>query len=237
MCRPLTLTSATPISFSQSLLVKENTHPFEQIAGIDEAGRGSLAGPVIAAAVVLHPDRIIDGLRDSKKLSPQRRRHLLGEITSKAVFWSIGRASAAEIDRLNIHHATLLAMTRAWEAIPFQVEQVLVDGLHCPELAASCRAIVKGDQSVPVISAASILAKVTRDEEMLSCHTAYPQYGFDQHKGYPTAGHLAALRDHGPSDLHRKSYGPVRDAQQVQQERVKRWSSSPNPYRKSAAVT
>lgn len=211
------------------MLGTENTHPFERIAGIDEAGRGSLAGPVVAAAVVLHPERTVSGLQDSKKLSPRRRRHLFGEITSKAVFWAVGRASPGEIDRLNIHHATLLAMSRAWRSIPFQVEQVLVDGLHCPELATPCKAIVKGDQSVPAISAASILAKVTRDEEMLSYHTAYPQYGFDRHKGYPTARHLAALQDHGPSDLHRKSYAPVRDTLS----RV----SGPGPLAKPAAVT
>ena len=189
----------------------ESTHPSDPVVGIDEAGRGSLAGPVIAAAVVLHPQRTISGLQDSKKLSPQRREHLFEEITSRAVFWAIGQASAVEIDRLNIHHATLLAMTRAWESIPFRVGQVLVDGLHCPELAVPCKAIVKGDGSVPAISAASILAKVTRDKEMLAHHTAYPQYGFDRHKGYPTTQHLGALREHGPSKLHRKSYAPVRD--------------------------
>ena len=189
----------------------ERTHPSDRVAGIDEAGRGSLAGPVIAAAVVLPPGKTIPGLQDSKKLSPKRREDLFAEITSKAVFWAIGRASAGEIDRLNIHHATLLAMSRAWESVPFRVGQVLVDGLHCPELAAPCRAIVQGDRSVPVISAASILAKVTRDAEMRACHVDYPQYGFDRHKGYPTAHHLDALHAHGPSELHRKSYGPVRD--------------------------
>lgn len=190
----------------------ESTHPLEPVVGIDEAGRGSLAGPVIAAAVVLHPQRAIAGLQDSKKLSPRRREHLFEAITSRAVFWAIGRASAPEIDRLNIHHATLLAMTRAWERVPFQTAKVLVDGLHCPELAAPCKAIVKGDGSVPVISAASILAKVTRDREMLAHHAAWPEYGFDRHKGYPTAQHLGALHEHGPSKLHRKSYAPVRDA-------------------------
>ncbi len=189
----------------------ESTHPSDPVAGIDEAGRGSLAGPVIAAAVVLHPQRTIRGLQDSKKLSPRRREHLFEEITTRAVFWAIGQASAAEIDRLNIHHATLLAMTRAWESVPFRVGQVLVDGLHCPELAAPCKAIVKGDGSVPAISAASILAKVTRDREMLAHHTTYPQYGFDRHKGYPTSQHLGALHEHGPSRLHRKSYAPVRE--------------------------
>ena len=141
--------------------------------------------------------------------------------------WAIGRASAAEIDHLNIHHATLLAMTRAWESIPFRVEQVLVDGLHCPELATPCKAIVQGDGSVPVISAASILAKVTRDEEMLTHHTAYPEYGFDRHKGYPTAQHLGALHEHGPSDLHRKSYGPVRDTLAIRPPRTEGRKPSP----------
>ena len=166
---------------------------------------------MIAAAVVLHPQKTIAGLQDSKKLSPRRREELFAEITSRAVFWAIGQASASEIDRLNIHHATLLAMTRAWKSVPFQVGQVLVDGLHCPDLAAPCKAIVQGDRSVPAISAASILAKVTRDAEMRAYHVDYPQYGFDRHKGYPTAHHLDALHAHGPSDLHRKSYGPVRD--------------------------
>lgn len=189
----------------------ESTHPSDRVVGIDEAGRGSLAGPVIAAAVVLHPQRTIRGLRDSKKLSPRRRERLFAEITSRALFWAIGQASAVEIDRLNIHHATLLAMSRAWKSVPFRVGQVLVDGLHCPELAAPCKAIVQGDRSVPAISAASILAKVTRDEQMRACHAACPQYGFDRHKGYPTPRHLDALHEHGPSELHRKSYAPVRD--------------------------
>ena len=193
---------------------------FEQVAGIDEAGRGSLAGPVVAAAVILHPDQPVEGLKDSKKLAPGRRRQIFDEIRSKAVFWAVGQATAAEIDKLNIHNATLLAMQRAWAAIPFEVVRVLVDGLHCPELATPCTAIVKGDQSVPVISAASILAKVTRDEEMLKYHDTYSQYGFDRHKGYPTAQHIAALQEHGPSDLHRKSYRPVRDVLHVQTGRL-----------------
>ena len=195
-----------------------------------------MAGPVVAAAVVLHPNRDIGGLRDSKKLNPGRRKRLYEEITSKAVYWGIGRATAAEIDELNIHHATLLAMTRAWEAMPIRVGKVLVDGLYCPELAASCKAVVKGDQTVPVISAASILAKVTRDEEMLGYHAAYPNYGFDQHKGYPTAGHLAALHDHGPSDLHRNSYRPVRDARQIKSGDSKRLGPSPRPCAKPVPI-
>ena len=200
------------VSFGASLLAEENIHPFEPVAGIDEAGRGSLAGPVVAAAVVLHPERPVEGLRDSKQLAPQRRRRLFEEIVSRAVCWALGRATAAEVDELNIHHATLLAMRRAWHAVPFGVGHVLVDGLHCPQLAAPCTAIVKGDQSVPVISAASILAKVARDEEMLEYHGMYSQYGFDRNKGYPTAQHIAALHEFGPSDLHRKSFRPVQNA-------------------------
>ena len=186
------------------------------MAGIDEAGRGSLAGPVLAAVVVLHPKRPVEGLRDSKMLAPGRRRQLFEDIRSKAAFWAIGRSTAAEIDELNIHHATLLAMRRAWHEVPFRVRHVLVDGLYCPELEAPCTAIVKGDQSVPVISAASILAKVARDEEMLACHDVYSHYGFDRNKGYPTAQHIAALHEHGPSDLHRKSFRPVREVMQGQ---------------------
>ncbi len=186
------------------------------MAGIDEAGRGSLAGPVLAAIVVLHPERPVEGLRDSKKLAPGRRKQLFEEIRSKATFCAIGQATAAEIDELNIHHATLLAMRRAWSEVPFEVGHVLVDGLHCPELAAPCTAIVRGDLSVPVISAASILAKVARDEAMLAYHGQCSHYGFDRNKGYPTAQHIAALHEHGPSDLHRKSFRPVREVMRGQ---------------------
>ena len=189
----------------------EDRDKFAQIAGIDEAGRGSLAGPVVAGAVVLHPDKPIKGLTDSKRLTPKKRAQLFSEIRAKAMAWGIGYATAAEIDEINIHRATLRAMKRAYEAMQFYVEQVFVDGLHCPELPTKCTAIVKGDQLVPAISAASILAKVTRDIEMEHHHETLPQYGFDQHKGYPTVKHIVALKKFGPCILHRRSYRPVRD--------------------------
>lgn len=182
------------------------------VAGIDEAGRGPLAGPVVAGSVILDPDIQIEGLADSKKLSAKKREHLYNEIKSKAYAWGIGYATADEIDEINIHQATLLAMQRAYLAMLEEAIHVYVDGLHCPALQVPCTAIVKGDQLVAEISAASILAKVTRDTEMEEHHRDLPQYGFDQHKGYPTAKHIAALQEHGPCKLHRKSYKPVRDA-------------------------
>lgn len=192
--------------------MQENIYKFEQIAGIDEAGRGPLAGPVVAAAVMLHPNIPIEGLDDSKKLTLWKRVQLFSEIKSTARAWGVGVATAAEIDELNIHHATLLAMQRAYDAMQLEAEHVLVDGLYCPKLSTMCTAIVKGDQIVPEISAASIIAKVTRDIEMDNHHKALPQYGFNQHKGYPTAQHIAALQKFGPCVLHRKSYKPVREA-------------------------
>lgn len=192
--------------------MQEDRYKFEQIAGIDEAGRGPLAGPVVAAAVILHPHKHIEGLADSKKLTPRKRVQLFSEIKSTARAWGIGFATATEIDELNIHHATLCAMQRAYHAMQFEVEYVLVDGLHCPNLSVSCTAIVKGDQTVSAISAASILAKVTRDFEMDNHHKVLPQYGFNKHKGYPTAQHIAALQKFGPCFLHRKSYKPVKEA-------------------------
>ena len=191
--------------------MQEDMYKYEQIAGIDEAGRGPLAGPVVAAAVILHPDHPIKGLADSKKLTAKKRAQVFKEIKAKSIAWGIGVTTAAEIDELNIHHATLRAMQRAYAAMQVEVGHVLVDGLYCPKLSAKCTAIVKGDQTVPEISAASILAKVTRDEEMQGHHDRYPQYGFNQHKGYPTAQHIAALKEFGPSILHRKSYKPVRE--------------------------
>ncbi len=191
--------------------MQEDIYKFEQIAGIDEAGRGPLAGPVVAAAVILHPHKPIKGLADSKKLTPRKRVQLFSEIKSTARAWGVGFATATEIDELNIHHATLCAMQRAYDAMQFEVEYVLVDGLHCPNLSVSCTAIVKGDQTVPAISAASILAKVTRDFEMENHHKVLPQYGFNKHKGYPTAQHIAALQKFGPCFLHRKSYKPVKE--------------------------
>jgi len=179
------------------------------IAGLDEAGRGPLAGPVFAAAVILDPARSIVGLADSKKLSAARREQLAVEIRSKALAWALGRAGVAEIDRLNILQAALLAMQRAVAALPIAPAQALVDGNRCPPLACPCRAIVKGDATVPAISAASILAKVARDAELCELHDRYPHYGFAQHKGYPTAAHLDALRRFGPCPEHRRSFAPV----------------------------
>ena len=184
----------------------------EYIVGIDEAGRGPLAGPVVAAAVILHPMKPIEGLADSKKISEKKRIQLFNIIKSKAFAWSVGHASVAEIDKLNIHYATLLAMQRAFSKLGLNVNRILVDGLYCPDLLENCTAVVKGDQKIPEISAASILAKVTRDFEMENYHLELPQYGFNQHKGYPTAQHVAALQKYGPSNLHRKSYKPVKDA-------------------------
>ncbi len=184
----------------------------ELIAGIDEAGRGPLAGPVVAATVILNEYQPINELQDSKKLNQNLRRKLYEEIKAKAKYWGIGISEAEEIDEINIHYATLRAMQRSYLSIHCKADQILVDGLHCPDLPEACTAIIKGDQKVPEISAASILAKVTRDALMLQYHVQWPQYGFDKHKGYPTAQHLAALKKHGPIELHRKSYKPVREA-------------------------
>jgi ribonuclease HII len=179
------------------------------IAGVDEAGRGPLAGPVFAAAVILDPKRPITGLADSKKLSARTRARLSLEIREKARAWAIASSSVEEIDAINILQASLLAMRRAVEALNPVPEQILVDGLHCPAVSMPARAIVKGDASEACIAAASILAKTARDAEMLSLHAAYPEYGLDRHKGYPTAAHLAALRAHGPAIIHRRSFAPV----------------------------
>ncbi len=185
------------------------------IAGVDEVGRGPLAGPVIAAAVILDPARPIAGLADSKKLSPARRERLTLDIRANALAWALGRAEVAEIDRLNIFQASLLAMRRAVEALPMTPDRVLVDGKHCPPLACPCTAIVKGDVTVPAISAASILAKVTRDAELRELHDRYPRYDFARHKGYPTAVHREALRRYGPCPEHRRSFAPVAAALQT----------------------
>lgn len=181
------------------------------ICGVDEAGRGPLAGPVYAAAVILDQTHPIAGLTDSKKLSEKRRDALALEIRQHASTWAIAQASAAEIDELNILQASLLAMRRAVEALSVVPHEVLVDGLYCPDTGLPSRAIVKGDGSVAEISAASILAKTARDAAMLQLHERYPQYGFDGHKGYPTAAHLEALRLHGVSCEHRRSFRPVRE--------------------------
>jgi len=179
------------------------------VAGVDEVGRGPLAGDVVAAAVILaesHPD----GVTDSKMLTPERREVLAERIRDEAVSWALGRATVAEIDELNILQASLLAMRRAVEALPIQPSLVLVDGNRLPKWPYEARAIVKGDLTEPSIGAASILAKVQRDAEMLALHERYPAYGFDRHKGYPTKAHLAALETAGISPVHRRSFGPVR---------------------------
>ena len=181
------------------------------IAGVDEAGRGPLAGPVVAAAVILDDRHAIKGLADSKKLSARRREALFDEIRAKALCCSVAQASVEEIDALNILQATLLAMRRAVMGLRLPPKLVLVDGNRLPVLDIRAEAIVKGDDKVPAISAASILAKVTRDRWCLEYHQQFPQYGFDQHKGYGTADHLAALRLHGPCPQHRRTFRPVTD--------------------------
>lgn len=182
----------------------------ELLAGVDEAGRGPLAGDVVAAAVILDPRRPIEGLNDSKKLTEKRREALFGRICEQALCWHVARASVAEIDELNILHATLLAMTRAVEGLMQQPEYVAVDGNRLPRWSWHSEAVVGGDGLIPAISAASILAKVSRDREMIQWHEQYPQYGFATHKGYGTAAHRKAIAEHGPSPIHRRSFEPVR---------------------------
>ena len=178
--------------------------------GVDEAGRGPLAGPVCAAAVILDPRRRIAGLADSKALSPKQREALSLEIRERAIAWSVAYATVEEIDTINILQASLLAMRRAIELLAMPLDEVLVDGVHRPRVEFPVRAIIDGDAKVKAISAASILAKVSRDAQMMTLHYAHPQYGFDSHKGYPTAAHLLALRLHGVSIVHRRSFEPVR---------------------------
>ena len=180
------------------------------IAGVDEAGRGPLAGPVVAAAVILDELAPIKGLKDSKQLTARARERLYDEIRAKALCCCIAQASVAEIDALNILQATLLAMRRAVEGLRLRPHRVLVDGNQLPLLPMPALAIVKGDAKVKAISAASIIAKVHRDRLCLELHARHPQYGFDGHKGYPTPAHLAALREHGASPEHRRSFAPVR---------------------------
>jgi ribonuclease HII len=182
----------------------------ELICGVDEAGRGPLAGPVFAAAVILDPARPISGLRDSKKLSEARRDALAIEIKNHALAWSIAECSEQEIDSLNILQATMLAMRRAVAGLKTQPTLALIDGNRCPVMPVRSEAIIKGDDKVPAISAASILAKTARDAALMVLHQQYPQYAFDRHKGYPTALHIERLRAHGVSPVHRKSYAPVR---------------------------
>ncbi|MCV2403801.1 ribonuclease HII [Marinomonas sp. C2222] len=181
------------------------------LAGTDEAGRGPLAGDVVAAAVILDPNKPIAGLADSKKLSEKKREALFVEIKEKALSYAIASASVEEIDEINILHASMLAMSRAVAALDIQPEHVLVDGNRIPtNLACSAEAVVKGDARQEAISAASILAKVTRDNEIVALAEQYPEYGFEKHKGYPTAVHLEAIRQYGITPLHRRSFGPVK---------------------------
>ena len=180
------------------------------VCGVDEAGRGPLAGPVYAAAVVLDPRRPIRGLDDSKRLTEAVRIELASRIHDRALAWAVASASVAEIEAINILHASLLAMRRAVEQLGVAPDHVLVDGLHCPQIAVAARAVVGGDAKVKAISAASILAKTARDEEMVRLHQVFPAYGFDRHKGYPTPDHLEALRRVGPCAEHRRSFAPVR---------------------------
>ena len=179
------------------------------VCGVDEAGRGPLAGPVVAAAVILDPARPIAGLNDSKKLSAKKRVALAGLIRERALAWSVAEASVEEIDQLNILHASMLAMQRAVAALQVTPERALIDGNRCPSLAIPAEAVVQGDAKVAAIAAASILAKTVRDEGMLVLHAQYPHYGFDRHMGYPTAAHCAALAAHGVSPVHRRSFAPV----------------------------
>ena len=179
------------------------------VCGVDEAGRGPLAGPVVAAAVILDPARPIAGLNDSKKLSAKKRVALAGLIRERALAWSVAEASVEEIDQLNILHASMLAMQRAVAALQVTPERALIDGNRCPPLAMPAEAVVQGDAKVAAIAAASILAKTVRDEGMLVLHAQYPHYGFDRHMGYPTAAHCAALAVHGVSPVHRRSFAPV----------------------------
>ena len=183
--------------------------PAGLVCGIDEAGRGPLAGPVVAAAVILDPARPISGLNDSKKLSEKRRQQLAGEIRINALAWSVAEASVEEIDRLNILQATFLAMQRAVAGLVIEPTAAMVDGNRCPKLAIPVEAVVKGDGKIASIAAASILAKTVRDSGMLELHERFPQYGFDRHMGYPTAAHFAALELHGASPVHRRSFAPV----------------------------
>lgn len=179
------------------------------VCGVDEAGRGPLAGPVTAAAVILDPSRRIEGLDDSKKLSEAARERLAPIIRERALAFAVAESTAEEIDRLNILQATLLAMQRAVAALPLGPIRAVVDGNRLPMLAVPAEAVVKGDGKIAAIAAASILAKTVRDHGMLELHAQFPQYGFDRHMGYPTAVHLAALQVHGASPHHRRSFGPV----------------------------
>lgn len=184
------------------------------VCGVDEAGRGPLVGSVVAGAVVLDPNRPIDGLKDSKKLTAARREFLYEQIIERSKAWGVGEASPTEIDSINILQATMLAMRRAIEDLAERLggwpDKALIDGNRCPELPIPAEAIIKGDAKEPAISAASILAKVTRDRQMMLLHERHPEYGFSQHMGYPTAAHFAALKQYGACVEHRRSFSPVR---------------------------
>jgi ribonuclease HII len=187
-------------------------NPSSRLCGVDEAGRGPLAGAVFAAAVILDPARPVPGLADSKTLDAARREALATAIRRDALAWAVATATVAEIDEMNILRASLAAMARAVEALGVDPGEVVVDGLHVPPTRWPSRAVVKGDRLVPAISAASILAKTARDEEMAALDLRFPGYGFARHKGYPTPEHLAALRSLGPCEIHRRTFGPVREA-------------------------
>lgn len=183
---------------------------FNHIAGVDEVGRGPLVGDVVTAAVILDPNNPIEGLNDSKKLSEKKRLALLPEIKQKALAWSVGRCSPQEIDELNILQATMVAMQRAVAGLKVQPDFVLIDGNRCPQLPMQSQAVVKGDLRVAEISAASIIAKVVRDQEMEELDKQHPEFGFAKHKGYPTKAHFEAIENHGVIDQHRKSFKPVK---------------------------
>lgn len=231
-----------PKSSAKPGRVLQGTQPCQQlslcwgreglVAGVDEAGRGPLAGPVVAAAVILDDAAPIAGLADSKVLSERRREALFDEIRAKALCCSIAHASVAEIDQLNILQATMLAMKRAVEGLRLMPARVLVDGNRLPSLKVAAEAVVGGDATVQAISAASILAKVTRDRWCRELHEAYPDYGFDAHKGYPTAEHLQALFRLGPTPVHRHSYAPVQRAQALQAAAGNGSPATPPPTRR-----
>lgn len=198
------------LSFDQLFFQHAGTSERFLVAGVDEAGRGPLAGSVYAAAVILDPGRKITGLADSKVLAEERREELACEIKESAVAYCIAQANVEEIDRLNILHASMLAMARAIEGLSVTPNHCMIDGNRCPVTSCNCQAIVKGDALVQEISAASILAKVARDQSMHELHARHPVYGFDSNKGYPTRVHLAALKEHGVLIEHRRSFGPVK---------------------------
>ncbi|ARC92940.1 ribonuclease HII [Vibrio coralliilyticus] len=197
---------------------KKELPPFEYpqgyrlIAGVDEVGRGPLVGDVVTAAVILDPNNPIEGLNDSKKLTEKKRLALLPEIKEKALAWSVGRCSPEEIDQLNILQATMVAMQRAIEGLEVAPDFALIDGNRVPQLNMDAQAVVKGDMRVAEISAASIIAKVVRDQEMEELDKLHPQFGFAKHKGYPTKAHFEAIEQHGVIDQHRKSFKPVKKA-------------------------